>query len=385
MSRTFLRGADVIGPDRVAERHTIVLDGNRIADIVSGSPTGSTDDVAVDLDGRIIAPGFIDAHIHGVLGRDVLEGDGAVAAVSAALPRFGVTAFCPTSIACSAATLETFLLEVRRLEDGAGKGARVLGAHLESNFLNPEYRGAQPAEWLREPAVARDILDVIERHAGAIAIATVAPEIEGGLQLIRTLADLGIRVSLGHSAATFEDAERAFALGATRVTHLFNRMPPVTHRSPGLAGAALSNASVAVEVIADGHHVHAAVLKMVVVSKGPSRVIAITDGTAGSGLPEGSRARLGGRTVTVGATATLEDGTLAGSVATMDGVFARLVTDVNCTLVEAARMCATTPADDLGQPAIGRLAPGVIADFVVLTRDLRVTETWIDGRRVFHN
>ena len=385
MSRTFLRGADVVLPDRVAERHTVVLDRGVIADIVAGSAPVAAGDTSVDLDGHIIAPGFIDAHVHGVLGRDVLEGEGAVTAVSAALPRFGVTGFCPTSVACSATSLETFLGEVRRLQDDSGGGARVFGAHLESNFLNPGYRGAQPGEWLREPAVAPDILAVIDRHRMSIAIVTMAPEIDGGLGLVRDLTRHGIRVSIGHSAATYQEATAAFALGATRVTHLFNRMPPVTHRHPGLAGAALADASVVVELIVDGHHVHPAMLKMVVAAKGSHRVVAITDGTAGSGLPEGSRASLGGRTVLVGATATLEDGTLAGSVATMDRVFATLVADVNCTLVEAAAMCATTPAEDLGQRGFGRIAPGAAADLVVLTRALQVSETWIDGRRVFHN
>jgi N-acetylglucosamine-6-phosphate deacetylase len=147
----------------------------------------------------------------------------------------------------------------------------------------------------------------------------------------------------------------------------------------------MANDKVIVELIADGHHVHPSVMKMVVVAKGARRVVAITDGTAGSGLPPGSRTTLGGRAVKVTHVATLEDGTLAGSVTTMDRAFAQLVLHVHCSLVEAAAMCSTTPARDLGRHDVGRIETGTVADLVVLTRDLRVSQTWIAGRRVFHN
>jgi N-acetylglucosamine-6-phosphate deacetylase len=330
-----------------------------------------------------VAPGFVDVHVHGVAGHDVLDGAGAVERVSAILPRFGVTAFCPTSVACSAASLEAFLAEVAELRAASGPQARVLGAHLESNFLNHDFRGAQPVEWLRKPAEGNDVLAVIGRYRRAVAILTLAPEIDGGQALAAQLVREGMRVSLGHSGATCDEAQAAFERGATRVTHLFNRMRPMAHREPGLVGAALAGQAVVVELIGDGQHIHPAVMRTVWAAKGAARVIAVTDGTAGSGLPRGSVTSLGGRSVRVDEVARLDDGTTAGSVATMDQVFARWVNEVRVGIVDAAVMCATTPAADVRRTDLGRLVPGAHADCVVLDRQLRVRETWIAGACVY--
>ena len=157
-------------------------------------------------------------------------------------------------------------------------------------------------------------------------------------------------------------------------------MRTMSHRDPGLTGAVLSSDDVAAELICDGHHVHPAVMQIAVAAKGPSRVMAITDGTAGSGLPPGSHARLGGEDIVVGDDAArLADGTLAGSVLTMDRAFACLVSAAGIDLIHAAEMCSTTPARELGLTGLGLLAPGATADFVVLNRELRVLETWMDG------
>ena len=170
-------------------------------------------------------------------------------------------------------------------------------------------------------------------------------------------------MSLGHSAATYDEALAAIAAGATQATHLFNRMPPLNHRAPGLAGAVLQAEEIAAEIICDGVHVHPALLRAAIAAKRPSRVFAITDGTAASGLPVGSRARLGGRPITAGeATAVLEDGTVAGSVATMDRVFQMLVGRVGLSLVDAATLCATTPARELRLVGHGMLAEDAAAE-----------------------
>jgi N-acetylglucosamine-6-phosphate deacetylase len=275
-----------------------------------------------------------------------------------------------------------------------------LPAHLESNFINPHFRGAQPLGCLRTPASsgqdsgqnsphdshafsARDILGIIDRRRSDIAVVTLAPEIDGGLPLVRALRAGGIAVSLGHSGATFEEAEKAIAAGASRATHLFNRMTPMTHRDPGLPGAVLANDDVAAELICDGHHVHPAMMRFAIGAKGPSRILAITDGTAGSGLPAGSRAQLGGQPVTVGDVARLDDGTMAGSVATMDRVLALLLTVAKIDLVHGVEMCAATAARAMGLSGQGVLAPGALADFVALNRQYQVLETWIGGRRVY--
>ena len=277
----------------------------------------------------------------------------------------------------------------------------MLPAHLESNFINPDWNGAQPAACLRHPpgkALLRssntqsfggefsgaDILAVIEAYRRAVGIVTLAPELPGGIDLVRTLVAAGHRVSIGHSGATYEEANDAIEAGVRHATHLYNRMSPLTARAPGVVGAVLESESVAAEVICDGFHVHPHSVAVAIRAKSIDRVMAITDGTAGSGLAVGERARLGGRPIIVTPrSAVLEDGTLAGSILTMDAAFRLLIERVNLSPVEAARMCATTPAAQLGLSEMGRISEGFLADLAVLGPDLRVRQTYVSGEHSF--
>jgi N-acetylglucosamine-6-phosphate deacetylase len=197
---------------------------------------------------------------------------------------------------------------------------------------------------------------------------------------VHELALAGHRVSLGHTGATYEQARDAIAAGARHATHLFNRMSSMTSRSPGVVGAVLESDRVAAEVICDGHHVHPSLISLALRMKSASHVMAITDGTAAAGLPVGTRTRLGDQTIIAGErTAILEDGTLAGSTLTMDGAFRMLVHRLELPMVDAARMCATTPAAAIQARDTGALAVGNRADLAVLTRDLGVARTYIGG------
>jgi N-acetylglucosamine-6-phosphate deacetylase len=384
-----LAGADVVLPDRVMPQTRVIIDGGRIAALAprrGDDPDGAT---RVDVSGCLVVPGFVDVHVHGVEGHDVLEGPQAVREVAARLPRFGVTGFCPTSVACSPQVLATFLSAVDEARTApAGDAARVLGAHLESNFISPDYRGAQPAACLR--SIKRrlsetgfggpEILDVISRFRDAVRIVTMAPERESGLELARQLTAAGHIVSIGHSGATYEEALAAIDAGVSHATHLFNRMTPLTHRAPGVPGAVLESDEVTAELICDGFHVHPSILRLALRAKGPDRILAISDGTAGSGLAVGSRARLGDEMLIVTErTAVLEDGTLAGSVVTMDGVFRTLVRQAGLSVVEAALLCATSPVRQLGVAETGRIEAGLTADLAVLDADLRVRQTYLAG------
>ena len=388
----FLANADLVLPDRLMSAATLVIDGDRILDILQDAPAPSPDDLHFDLHGHTVVPGFVDVHVHGVEGSDTLDGGDAIARIASRLPRFGVTAFCPTSIACSPAKLRTMLAAVRAARFARpSASSRVLPAHLESNFINPEYKGAQPLECLRVPGGSRTdgeftgeaILEEIAAARPDVGIITIAPEIEGAMPLIRSLVGHGHRVSLGHSGATYEQALEGIAAGARHATHLFNRMPPVSHRAPGLAGAVLESEDIAAELICDGVHVHPSMVKVAIAAKSPSRILAITDGTAGAGLPPGSRTAIGGRPITVREAAYLDDGTLAGSVLTMDRAFGKLVSTMGLSLVDAATICATTPSRSLGLQGFGVVAPGAMADLTVLGPDLTVTQTWISGELVF--
>jgi N-acetylglucosamine-6-phosphate deacetylase len=387
-----LAGGDLVLPDRIVDSASIVIDDGEIVDIVpraSAAPQGAE---VIDITGRSVVPGFIDVHVHGVDGHDALDGGDAVRSIAQRLPRYGVTAFCPTTVACAPRELRTFCDQVRRARiTGIADGARVLPAHLESNFINPEYRGAQPAACLRLPHVrvegdysGLDLLAVMSMARVDIGIITVAPEIAGGIDLVRSLVGAGHRVSLGHSGADYDTAIAAIEAGARHATHLFNRMPPLGHRSPGLVGAVLSRDDVAAELICDGVHVHPAVCRLAIAAKGVDGVMAITDGTAGSGLTPGSTARLGGQPIHVRETAAfLDDGTLAGSTLTMDRAFRNLVTTFGGSPVEAAILCSTTPARQLGLTGFGVIAQGAAADLVVLDRDYRVERTFIGGEQVY--
>jgi N-acetylglucosamine-6-phosphate deacetylase len=396
-----LSGADLVLPDRVVAGSTLVLDGDRIVDIVAGDRQGDAAALHVPLPGHYIVPGFIDVHVHGVEGSDTLEGGTAIATIAERMPRFGVTAFCPTSIACDPPTLRRMLTGVRTARTTRPPGgARVLPAHLESNFINPEYKGAQPLECLRRcdgvkrgpeksqarvrhgpdtPWTGADILHEIDIARPDVGIITVAPEVDGVLDLIRDLVSHGHHVSLGHSGATYQQAMDGVRAGARQATHLFNRMTPITHRAPGLAGAVLESDEVIAELVCDGVHVHPAMMRVALAAKRPEGIMAITDGTAGSGLPRGSHATIGGRPISIRDAAYLSDGTIAGSTLTMDRAFAKLTTEVGLSLSDAATVCSTTPARALGLQGFGVIAPGTIADLVVLNRDLQVVQTWIAG------
>lgn len=389
-----LAGADLVLPDRVLSRSRLVLERDRIVAIEPQDVVAPANATVVDVSGCTIVPGFIDVHVHGVEGHDVLDGVEAVNAVATRLPRYGVTSFCPTSIACDPSVLRMMLQAVNAARSQADPcGAHVLPAHLESNFINPEYKGAQPAKCLRRgpglpseaPAAAftgQQIVDVIAAQRADVGIVTLAPEIDGGLDLVRSLTAAGHIVSIGHTGATYEQAQAGIDAGVRHATHLFNRMTPMTHRAPGVPGAVLASEHVVAELICDGFHVHPALMQIAIRVKGVDRIVAITDGTAGSGLPVGTVTHLGDQKITVtDRTALLDDGTLAGSVLTMDGAFRTLVHKLGLSLVEAAQMCATTPARQMGLTATGRLEAGATADLAILDPELRVVQTYVRGAR----
>ncbi len=386
-----LTGADVVLPDRIVSPGTVVIEGDRIVEISSGPRAVSAQDRTINFGGHLIVPGFIDVHIHGVQGTDTLDDEQAIRTMAERLPSFGVTAFCPTSIACSPPVLRRLLTAIRECRTKPSPlGARVLPAHLESNFINPEYRGAQPLECLRVPRGSTDgdftgeeILQEIAAARPDVGILTIAPELDGALDLIRDLVRNGHHVSLGHSGASYDQALAGIEAGARQATHLFNRMTPINHRQPGLAAAVLDREEIVAEVVCDGLHVHPSMVRLALSAKQPSNVMAITDATAGAGLAEGSRTTIGGRPITVGSLALLNDGTIAGSVLTMDRAFARLVTMMGVGLVDAATICATTPARALGLHGLGVVAAGAIADLAILDSNLNVARTFIAGKQVF--
>ncbi len=324
-----------------------------------------------------IAPGFIDLQVNGAYGSDFSTDGRAVAEVAARLPETGVTSFLPTIITSSFEAYPRLLSQVREASQNV-RGARPLGVHLEGPYLNPVRKGAHNPAFLRAPNV-----DEMSRWADdSVRIVTLAPELGGALDAIRMLRGKGIVVSAGHSNATFEEAMAGFEAGITWGTHLFNAMSALGHREPGLPGALLSS-SIPCGLIADGIHVHPAMVGLAYRTKGASGITLITDAMEAMGMPPGCY-RLSDRQVIVDATsARLEDGTLAGSILKLDQAARNMIEFTGCSPAEALMMASATPARVLNLTRKGCIVIGSDADLVVLDESLHVTHTVVAGHIVF--
>lgn len=329
------------------------LDGDRVGAWVDGDAPGD----------RLVLPGFVDLHVHGGGGADVMDGAEGVAATAAFHLRHGTTALCPTTVTRPPGELLAAVRAAGEVQADPAR-ARLLGVHLEGPFLAPTRLGAQPPH-ARDPDPA--LMDAL-LAAGPVAIVTLAPELPGALALIRSLRARGVRVGLGHSDCAASVAREAFAAGAAGATHLFNAMSGLHHRAPGLAAAALEAEGVIHELILDGQHVDPSLARIALRALPPtSRLALVSDAIRAAGLPDGPT-ELGGQRVEVRAgRATLADGTLAGSVLTLDRALRNAV-DAGVPLEEASALLSRNPADALGRGDLGRLEPGALADAVVLDR-----------------
>lgn len=341
----------------------------------------------IDLTGKHLTPGFIEIHIHGMMGIDTNQTDAdGFLRISAAAAKRGITALTPTTVACPAEELERILRNLKAARERGFPGARLLGLHMESNFISMEFKGAQPPDCIFPPTDdrANDIVRLIADYNNEIRIVTIAPELPGALDMIAWLVEHNIIASLGHSAANYEQAVAGIAAGARHATHLFNAMGPLHHRNPNLVGAALECDDVYTELVCDGVHIHPAVISTVISAKGAERFVPVSDALQGAGLPEGGEFFLGGQHVTVGnGVARLDSGTIAGSITTMDGIVRLLVNTVGWDMSEALYMAATTPANALGLDMLGRIAQGAMADLVVLNDELEVEMTLVGGNVVY--
>ena len=325
---------------------------------------------------RWILPGFIDLHVHGGGGADAMEGAAAVHTMARTHAAHGTTSFLITTMTAPRAELNIVLPDLARCcLPGATDGATPLGLHLEGPYLNPGRLGAQPAA-----AVVATLDEVLHYLSLApIRVLTLAPEIHDRLDIIATVASRGIRVQLGHSLATYEQACDALHHGAAGFTHLYNAMTPLQHRAPGVVGAALAHADYA-ELIPDLLHVHPGA--MLAAFRAIPHLYCVTDGTAACGMPDGDY-KLGSQPVNkcLGAV-RLADGTLAGSALTMDQALRNLV-NIGLPLADASRRVSQFPADYLGETQRGRIAEGAIADIVVLDGALQLQHVFVSGRCVF--
>jgi N-acetylglucosamine-6-phosphate deacetylase len=345
----------------------------------------------VDFGDHVLGPGFVDIHIHGGAGHDVMESDpDALACIERHLVKHGTTAYYPTTVT---AAEDPTLRSLEKLADAieasaasdcssavraAEQRACPMGIHLEGPFISQEKRGVHPPQYIQNGSL--DFFDRMWRAArGHVKLMTIAPEIPGAEDVIREAAKRGVVVSLGHSNATLAQARAGIDAGGRHATHTFNAMRPLDHREPGITGAVLNDDRLTADIIADGVHVDPTMVRLFVRAKGLDRAVLITDAISATGMPDGQY-RLGGFQVEVRGNVCLADGRLAGSVLTLERAVVNMMRFTGCTLEEAVQLATSNPAAIVGDHRRGNIAVGRAADFVVLTKSGELVRTIIGGR-----
>ena len=347
-------------------------------DNLNGGDGGDGELEIVDADGDTITPGFIDLHVHGGGGYSFSDGPAAIEAALAMHRSHGTTRSLVSFVSSPVDALAIGLRNVAELRD---RDPLVLGAHAEGPYLSPDRRGAHDASFLRRPTID-EIDDLLDAAGGCLQQITIAPELPGALDVIERLVESGVAVAVGHTDADYEQARAAFNAGATIATHVFNAMPPVHHRRPGPVVAAIDSPGVTLELVNDGHHVADSIVRLVFAAAA-GRVALVTDAMAAAGAPDGEY-QLGDRAVSVSGRSAVLAGTdsLAGSTLTLDEALRRTVA-VGVSEVEAVAALTSTPAHALGlDDRLGRLAPGLAADLVLLDAGWQVRRVFADGREL---
>jgi len=389
MQPIVIHASRILTPNEEISDGVIVVEGARIAGVGHRDemrlPTGAIDYVA---SGMTVVPGFIDLHIHGAGGHDVMEGTArALARITSTVARHGTTSMVATTVTApvdeTCHGLEGIARYIRKhenenREDRGQLAAEILGIHLEGPFISKAKLGVHPLEAIAKPSI--ETLDELVNAAdGLVRILTIAPELPDAIEVIRHAVAARIVVALGHTDADYEQARAAIEAGARHAVHVYNAMRPFTHRDPGIVGAILTDPEVTAEVIADLVHVAGPAIQVLIGTKGFETVLLVSDGIAATGMPDGNY-RLGNFEVTVkDGVARNSEGRLAGSTLTLDRAL-RNVVALGAPLAEAIKMVTILPARRLGLAGKkGIIAEGADADLVALTPDLRVAGVMTRG------
>ncbi len=366
----------------VLEPGYLAMAGGRVTEVGPGQPPRQPD---LELGTGVLVPGLVDLQVNGYFGEDLrTAGAAGWAAVAGGLTATGATSFMPTFITSPLAELTQSLRSAAVIATGlpAG-GARVLGVHVEGPFIAASRAGAHNPAWIIPPSAAA-IGELLAAGAGLVALVTLAPEVAGGIAAVRQLTAAGVLVSVGHSDATAAQVAAAAGAGARMVTHLYNAQRPMHHREPGVVGQALADARLTSGLIADLRHV-AGQPCVIAFAAAPGRICLVTDAAACAGMPPGAYL-LGGEPIELppgnGEPPVRADGTLAGSALRMDAAVANM-TAAGVGLTAAVAAASRVPADLIGRPELGRIAPGAAADLAWLGDDLRAKATWVAGEKVF--
>ena len=376
----------IVTPFQLLEDRIIIIEKGKIIAI-----TDKKEDLAIlknvekiEAKDKFVVPGYIDIHVHGGGGSDVMDGEyEAIKQVATTHSRFGTTAFLPTTMTMAK---DKIIKSLKSIHEARLKGtgtAEILGIHLEGPYINPEKKGAQKEEDIKKVSV-EEFLEFNQASGNLIRLVTIAPEMPGAIDFIRWLHQQGIIVSVGHSNATYKQVQEGIQAGLSHVTHIFNAMRGLHHREPGVVGAALSSPKLIVEMIADGVHLHPMVLKMLTQIKESEKLVLITDAMRATGFKEGIYDLGGQEVIVTQGQAKLKNGTLAGSVLTMDKAVKNLVTKVGISLLNAVQMASYNPAKCLGiDDRKGSLELYKDADIVILNKNLETELTMVAGKVVY--
>lgn len=369
----------IVTPNDVLENKILIVENGKITGIVDELPKNAA---VIDAKGYFVAAGLIDIHIHGSLGADVMDGTlDAIQTIAQGIAQYGTTSFLPTTMTTDYNEIIQALTAIRRLQNQPPNGAKILGAHLEGPFINAKYKGAQNEKFITVPD-----LELIREFADVIKIITYAPEMDADFAFTKSVKnETTIKLSIGHSNATYVQAKQAIAHGCSNITHLFNAMTGLHHRDPGIVGAAFME-DVFTEIIADKIHIDQHLFQFILDNKTAEKVVLITDSMRAGGEPDGMY-DLGGQDVIVKkGVATLSDGTLAGSVLTLNQAVKNMYDNTTATLSEVIRMASLTPATALGiADHKGSLESGKDADIILLDEHFNCRLTMVEGDIVYEN
>ena len=385
--RIIIINGTIITPFHLVSGKAIIIEKGRIREIVNKEELSTatlTGVEVIEAKDKFIVPGYIDIHIHGGGGSDVMDGDyEAINQIAIAHSHFGTTSFLPTTMTMSKDKIIRSLRSICEAVKKGTAGAEILGIHMEGPYINPEKKGAQKEDEIKKISI-EEFLEFNQASGNLIRLVTIAPEMPGAIGLIKYLYKQGIITSVGHTNATYVQTQAGIQAGLSHVTHTFDAMRGLHHREPGVVGAALTSPELTVEIIADGVHIHPIVLKILTKIKEGEKVVLITDAMRAAGLKEGTYDLGGQEVIVTKGQARLKDGTLAGSVLTMDKAVKNMVNKIGIQLPKAIQMASFNPARSIGiDDKKGSLEPGKDADIVILNKNLEAELTIVAGKIVY--
>ncbi|WP_339127186.1 N-acetylglucosamine-6-phosphate deacetylase [Fusobacterium varium] len=376
MEKILLKNGKFVLANRIVSGDLLVIDGKIKKITENENPLYEN---GIDLKGKYVVPGFIDAHIHGAYGADAMDGTvEALKTISSFVVKHGTTNFLATTLTSTKEILKNVLEKIGEVQDKELDGANIFGAHMEGPYFDIQYKGAQNEKYMK-PAGIEEIKEYLNVKPGLVKLFSLSPKGDAALEAIKFLKENGVIVSVGHSAVYFDDVQKAIKAGLSHSTHTYNGMRGFTHREPGVVGAVLTNDAVMAEIIFDKIHVHPEAVRLLLKAKGVDKVECITDAMSATGLPDGNY-KLGELDVYVkdSQARLVSNDSLAGSVLTLDKAFKNVI-ELGYSIFDAVKMTSTNAAKEFGLNT-GEISEGKDADLVVLNDDYSVNMTFVKGK-----